>query len=167
MNRYQLSFRDAFYFVCVMFNIFINSYTFVSLLKAPLRRVDYQTSVTEFKNLVDGFQGNMVWKEIIEGRERMSKKKYSNLGGTATCVMRGVNATQDMDFIPNNQKDDDTPRQRLYYGDSWFGFVKTAENVSASNNHCVMLIKTSHSRPPKKWLEETMIDYPGGIWITM
>ena len=73
---------------------------------------------TEFKNLVDGFQGNLVWKEIMEGKERMSKKEYSNLGGTAACVMRGAIATQDMDFIPNTQDDDDTPRQRLYYGDS-------------------------------------------------
>ena len=30
-----------------------------------------------------------------------------------------------------------------------------------------MLIKTAYSILPKKWLEETMIDYPGGTWITM
>ena len=103
----------------------------------------------------------------MEGKERMSRNEYSNLGGTAVCVMRGVTATQDMDFIPNDQEDDDTPRQHLYYGDSWFGSVKTAENISANNSHCIMLIKTAHSRSPKKWLEETMIDYLGGTWITM
>lgn len=48
---------------------------------------------TEFKNPVDGFQGDLVWKEIMEGKERMSKKEYSNLGGTTACVMRGVTAT--------------------------------------------------------------------------
>ena len=122
---------------------------------------------TEFKNLVDGFQGDLVWKEIMEGKERMSKKEYSGLGGTAACVMRGVTATQDMDFIPNDQEEDNADKKRLYYGDSWFGSVKTAENVAASNNHCVMLIKTVHSRSPKKWLENAMIDYPGGTWITM
>ena len=29
---------------------------------------------TQFKNLVDGFQGEVVWKEITDDKERMSKK---------------------------------------------------------------------------------------------
>ena len=45
---------------------------------------------TEFKNLVDGLSGQMVWLEIQEGVDRMSKKEFSNLGGTVACVIRGV-----------------------------------------------------------------------------
>ena len=31
---------------------------------------------TEFKNLVDAFQGQIVWKEVQEGKERMRNKEY-------------------------------------------------------------------------------------------
>ena len=30
-----------------------------------------------------------------------------------------------------------------------------------------MLVKTAHSRSPKKFLKETMKDFPGGTWITL
>ena len=30
-----------------------------------------------------------------------------------------------------------------------------------------MLVKTAHSRSPKKFLDETMKDFPGGTWITL
>ena len=36
---------------------------------------------TEFKNLVDGISGNMLWLEIQEGKDRMKNKKFQNLGG--------------------------------------------------------------------------------------
>ena len=108
---------------------------------------------TEYKNLVDAFQGKIVWKEIQEGKERMRNKPYQNLGSTTACVMRGVTETSGYDFIPLEQEEgqddmkeqESPPRKRLFYGDSWFGSVKTAEKVSASGNHCVMLIKTAHS----------------------
>ena len=29
------------------------------------------------------------------------------------------------------------------------------------------MIKPSHSRTPKKWLDNTMSDMPGGTWIIM
>ena len=68
---------------------------------------------TGFKIIVDGYQGEIVWKEIMEGKERMTKKEYNNLGGTASCVMRGVTATQDMDHIPFNQEDNNSEKKRL------------------------------------------------------
>ena len=55
---------------------------------------------TEFKNLVDGLSGQMIWLEIQEGVDRMSKKEFSNLGGTVACVIRGVKASQDLQHIP-------------------------------------------------------------------
>ena len=55
---------------------------------------------TEFKNLVDGLSGHLVWFEIQEGKERMKKKEFSNLGGTAACVIRGIKASQDLKHLP-------------------------------------------------------------------
>ena len=60
----------------------------------------------------------------------------------------------------------DEPK-RCYYGDSWFGSVKEISNIAKSGHHAVMMIKSSHSRTPKKWLESTMLDMPGGTWIVL
>ena len=45
---------------------------------------------TKFKCIVDGLGGGMLWREIMEGKERMARKEYQNFGGTTACVMRGV-----------------------------------------------------------------------------
>ena len=68
-------------------------FTFFSLERQ--RQVDYVTRKskplgTEFKNIVDGLTGVMLWLEIQEGRDRMRTLDYNELGGTAACVMRGV-----------------------------------------------------------------------------
>ena len=136
---------------------------------------------TEFKNLVCGMSGLMLWLEIQEGKERMRKKEYIRLGATAACVMRGVTDTcnaysyiesPEDSQVPSNDRDESEPaaeeaRKRLYLADSWFGSVKTAENVMQSGHHCTMIIKTAHSRSPKKWLDQTMKDMPGGTWIVL
>ena len=36
-----------------------------------------------------------------------------------------------------------------------------------SVHHCTMIIKTAHVQSPKKWLDETMKDIPGGTWIVL
>ena len=91
--------------------------------------------------------------------------------------MRGVTDTCD-DYsyieppedpqVPTEATDEPEPvaeeaRKRLYLADSWFGSVKTAENVIQSRHHCTMIIKTAHVRPPKKWLDETMKGMHGGV----
>ena len=40
----------------------------------------------------------------MEGKERMRKKEYSNIGGTAARVTQGITATQEMDFIRTIKK---------------------------------------------------------------
>ena len=45
---------------------------------------------TEFKNVVDGLSGQMIWLEIQEGVDRMAKKEFSNMGGySCMCNLRG------------------------------------------------------------------------------
>jgi len=128
---------------------------------------------TEFKNLVDGLSGQMIWLEIQEGVDRMAKKEFSNMGGTVACVIRGVKSSQDLKNVPLEKSttsmdiDTDGERQKLFLGDSWFGSVKSVATVGRTGNHACMMVKTAYSRSPKKFLEETMKDFPGGTWITM
>ena len=57
--------------------------------------------------------------------------------------------------------------KRCFLGDSWFGSVKSAIEVAQCGHHTIMSVKTTHSRFPKKFLDDTMKSYPGGTWITM
>jgi len=123
---------------------------------------------TEFKNIVDGMTGAMLWLEIQEGKERMRQREYTqDLGGTAACVLRGVKDTAHFKHHPDNDIEDNDDTPYLFFGDSWFGSVKAAANVKILNHHACFMVKTAHSRSPKKFLEETMQDFPGGTWITL
>ena len=121
---------------------------------------------TEFKNLVDGLTGEMLWMEVQEGKDRMKLKPHQNLGSTAACVLRGVETTCNFSTFPNLPSDTANSK-RLYFGDSWFGSVKATLAVSKAGHHACFMVKTAHSKLPKTYLEETMKDFPGGTWITM
>ena len=43
-------------------------------------------------------------------------------------------------------------QKRWYYGNIWFGSVKAISNIAKTGHHAVMMIKSSHSCMPKKWL---------------
>ena len=46
---------------------------------------------TEFKNLVDTYSGQMIWLELMEGKEIMRNKEFTKeFGVIIACVMRGV-----------------------------------------------------------------------------
>ena len=126
---------------------------------------------TECKNLVDGLSGDMICLEIQEGVDRMSNKEFSNMGCTVACVICGVQLSQDLQNIPLEKStidfDIEGERQKLYLGDGCFGSVKSVATVGRTGNCTCMMVKTSYSRSPKKSLEETMKDFPGGTWITM
>ena len=103
--------------------------------------------------------GLILWLETQEGKEQMQKKEYIRPGATAAYVMRGVTDTCDTysyidppedPQVPSNDIDESEPvaeeaRKRLYLADSWFGSMKTAENVMQSGHHCTMIIETAHS----------------------
>ena len=38
---------------------------------------------TEYKDIVDGISGNMLWLETQEGKERMKDKEFQSMGSTA------------------------------------------------------------------------------------
>ena len=121
---------------------------------------------TEFKNLVDAYTGQMLWLEVMEGKERMHKKEHTKeVGVTAACVMRGVKNTEEFEFADKTYLSSSQPR--LFFGDSWFGSVKAACQVHKLGHHGCFVIKTAHSRTPKKFLEDQMKYFPGGTWIVM
>ena len=45
--------------------------------------------------------------------------------------------------------------------------MKSAVEVALAGHHCVMMVKTAHSRYPRKFLNDNMMDFPGGTWVTM
>ena len=114
----------------------------------------------EFKNLVDGSSGQIIWLEIQEGVDRMSKKEFSNMGGADACVICGVKSSQDLQNIPMEMStiDNDIKGERLktYQDDSWFGSAKSVATVGKKCNHACMMVKTVYLRSPKKFLEETV-----------
>ena len=128
---------------------------------------------TEFKNVVDGMSGVMMWLEIQEGKERMRALEHTQaFGGTTACVLRGVKATCSFTHIEDATMEDDEDigndhSPYLYFADSWFGSVKSVANVRKTGNHCCFIIKTAHSRSPKFWLEDKMKHMPGGTWIVL
>jgi len=74
---------------------------------------------TEFKNLVDGVTGTMLWLEIQEGKERIKKKQFQNMGSTAACVMRGVKACGSTFMnLPIIETKERIHEPRLFFGDS-------------------------------------------------
>ena len=127
---------------------------------------------TELKVVADGLTGKFIWMEIQEGKERMQSKQFQSLGSTAACTLRGVVYSceyQHLPVVPDADATDtiECDRKRLWLGDSWFGSVKTVANIGKMGQHACMIIKTAHTRSPKKFFEGKMADFPGGTWIVM
>ena len=103
----------------------------------------------------------------------MSIKEHQVHGSTAACVIRGVMASANLSSFPSENDQDppnmnyEHPKKRLFFGDSWFGSVKAVSSVAQAGHHACMMVKTAHSRSPKKFLEDKMKDFPGGTWITL
>jgi len=88
----------------------------------------------------------------------MATKEYQQeLGAAAACVLRGVMATRDSNFrFKYNEMG------KLFLGDRWLGFLKFVGNVALAGHHACMRTKTTYSRSPKKFIDETMKDFPSG-----
>jgi len=67
----------------------------------------------------------------------------------------------------SNSRFESNETGKLFLGDIWFGSMKSVANVALAGYHTCMLVKTAYSRSPKKFLDETMKDFPGGTWIIL
>jgi len=119
------------------------------------------------KNIVDGMSGAMIWIEIQEGKIGMSTKEHQRLGSTADCMIRGVQVSEKLTRFPTVHDEGQEVIKRLYFGNSWFKSVKATTEVAQAGHHNCFILKTGHSRSSKAWLEEKMMDYPGGTLITL
>ena len=125
------------------------------------------------------------------------KEFNKDLGTTTGCVMRMVDELKHQAKVnlpgdwnewvdPSAQEPEAAPSQdgsdlvseisdqialnaptELWLGDSWFGSVKTVANAARRGVHAVTMVKTAHSRSPKKFLEAEMQGMPGGVWIVL
>lgn len=107
----------------------------------------------------------MLW---LDDKVQMSTKDHQGLGVTAACVVRGVQATEELTrFLTIHDEGQAVSRKkRLYSSDSWFGSAKAVASVATASHHVCFSIKRSHSISPKTWVDEKTRDYPGGTWIT-
>jgi hypothetical protein len=57
---------------------------------------------------------------------------------------------------------------QVFFGDSWFSSVETTcQLLSEFRCRCGGILKSNHSRFPKKWMETTMKDWPAGSHIVL
>jgi len=84
------------------------------------------------------------------------KIHVAELGATASCTLR---------LLEDVQRGDD--RSALLQADAWFGSVKAAVALGKQGHQAVLQIKTGHAFYPKKFIEDTLKDAPGGVWIVL
>ena len=111
----------------------------------------------------DGSNGPILYAEIQEGKEGMTHKPYFVANGaTCSCVLRLGKGTKNNGQLP------DALFWNLFYGDSWFASLKTAVAVTEElDSEFLGPVKTGHKQFPKKFLENTMKDWPPGSHLVM
>jgi Transposase IS4 len=118
---------------------------------------------TEFKVVADSVIGCCLYLEIQKGSKLMRESELvsPNLKVQAACTAR---------LIKNTKKDNDNQQTspEIYLGDSWFGSVDVTVYVK-KNFGCnfIGVVKNSHSKYPKVFLEKTMAEWPGGSHLVL
>ena len=51
--------------------------------------------------------------------------------------------------------------------DAWFGSMKAAVALAKEGYKAVLQVKTGNGLFPKKFIEDTLKDAPGGVWIVL
>jgi Transposase IS4 len=127
---------------------------------------------TEFKNVACTASGLMIELELQEGKMPMREKEYSQLHGvTAATSLRLLQGTKRCGQVPIGGEDEDEPEEDTFdvgLGDSWFCSVELVTQSWLRHRIAFAgIVKTSHSRCPKEWLEKTMVDWPSGSHLVM
>jgi len=109
--------------------------------------------------------GMFLHLEIQKGKLPMREKKYlKELGGTAGCRMRLIEASQYSGKLEEQrQKAMEVGKREVFMGDSWF----TSRHLCVAlkekfGNEWFGALKTNQSGTPKAKVEEIMKDWPGG-----
>lgn len=118
---------------------------------------------TEFKTGCCSETGIMLWMEIQRGKTEMPRwsEGFREFGATASCTIRAA------DHMANGGQRLTDERSNLFYGDSWFASVKTADQLKELGHDFVGPVKTSHALFPKEQLEKQLKDWPGGTHLVL
>jgi hypothetical protein len=100
----------------------------------------------------------MRYMEIQRGKQGMKNHQFNQqLGATGGCTLRLL-----LNSIPN-----EVSKKHGIRGDSWFGSVKTANEVGLRGHEAVLQIKQYNALFPKDFIEEALKDAPGGVHIVL
>ena len=114
---------------------------------------------TETNNLTCSRLGAMLHLDIQKGKEAMKKSTFqSELGGTAACMKRLSIATKGYGQLTSND---------TYFSNSWFSFVKTAEEMAAVGVNYCGPVKKSNKGFCLATLEKLMKGWPGGSYLVL
>ena len=70
--------------------------------------------------------------------------------------------------IKTNQTENELRTQELFLGDAWFSSIDLAILTKTEHNsNYIGVVKTNHSRYPKKFLEKTMSKWPSGSYLNL
>ena len=118
---------------------------------------------TELKVTNTTIMGVGLYLEIQRGRDAMANAEFvNNMKKTAACCCRMAKGTV------SDEEQDGRGTVDTYLGDSWFASVDTVVELKTRfNANFIGVIKTNHSRFPKKWLEETMKEWPPGSHVVL
>ena len=90
----------------------------------------------------------------------LNKPFFETYSATSSCVLRLGEGTKDCGQKP------DPNIGIVFYGDSWFEWTSVAVREHLDSAF-LGPVKTSHGQFPKKFLEETMKDWPPGSHLVM
>jgi len=95
--------------------------------------------------------------EIQRGKDGMKEMMYNNrIGVTSGCTLRMMEDTVGKD----------TPFNGII-GDAWFGSTRTVSEVAKAGFEGILQIKQYAALFPKKVIEETLEEAPGGVKIVL
>ena len=86
---------------------------------------------TEFKNIACTATKIMLYLEVQRGKLPMKELKYySEYGTTTSCVLRLADETEYSGKCASREEARVERKKEIYYGDSWFASLKTAEAMA-------------------------------------
>lgn len=100
----------------------------------------------------------------------MQAKQYSKeLGGTAGCSMRIIEASQYSGRLEQQREHAmRIGKREVFYGDSWFTSRRLCIALRTKLGHEYFgALKTNHSGTPKAEVEEIMKDWPSGSYLVL
>jgi hypothetical protein len=93
---------------------------------------------------------------VIKVKEGMREGEYCDtLGATAACTLQLTELALDGNS------------ECGIMGDAWFGSVKAAVALSKKGYKSILPVKTGHGLFPKNFIDDTLKDAPGGVWIIL